>query len=154
MGVECLLLMLFSNFARCSKCCFISVAITISITDCRINLNSSLINNKITLESKNIDLNSEGKQWSWFFFISNKKMYRYGTTLVQAMHSYLRVGEQRGFIWGKVLKNGPYKICGGQHLKIFTSSILEYSVPFPTRVSQWAILTLPVTIPDEEKKIS
>ena len=52
------------------------------------------------------------------------------------MHFYLRVGEQRGFIWAKALKNGQSKICGRQLLKNFTSSILEYFVPFPTRVSQ------------------
>ena len=32
--------------------------------------------------------------------------------------------------WGKVFKNEPSKICGRQPLKIFTSSILEYFVPF------------------------
>ena len=38
------LLKLFSNFARCSKCCFISVAMTISMMACRSILNSSLEN--------------------------------------------------------------------------------------------------------------
>ena len=31
--------------------------------------------------------------------------------------------------WDKVFKNGPIKICGGQPLKNFTWSILEYFVP-------------------------
>ena len=32
------------------------------------------------------------------------------------------------YMWGKVFKNGPSKICGRQPLKNFTLSILEYFV--------------------------
>ena len=34
------------------------------------------------------------------------------------------------FLWGKVFKNGPGKICGRQPLKNFTWSILEYFAPY------------------------
>ena len=36
----------------------------------------------------------------------------------------------RCFIWEKIFKNGPSKICGRQSLKNFTLSILEYFVPY------------------------
>ena len=34
------------------------------------------------------------------------------------------------YVWDKVFKNEPSKICGRQPLKIFTWSILKYCVPF------------------------
>ena len=34
------------------------------------------------------------------------------------------------YIWGKVFKNGPSKICGGQPLKNFSWSILKCFAQF------------------------
>ena len=36
----------------------------------------------------------------------------------------------RLFIWDKVFKNGPSKICGRQSVKNFTWSILEYLISY------------------------
>ena len=44
----------------------------------------------------------------------------------------LSIAIGRSIKWGKVLKNGPNKICGRQLLKNFTWPILEYSDPYVT----------------------
>ena len=48
--------------------------------------------------------------------------------------------------WDKVFKNGPSKICGGQLLKNFTWTILEYFVPIVTQNILMYIATLPCMV--------
>ena len=53
--------------------------------------------------------------------------------LILEVASMMRKGFRKvKFIWDKVFKNGPSKICGRQPLKNFTWSILEYFVPYVT----------------------
>ena len=50
---------------------------------------------------------------------------KYCTLLDKSDCRYFRVSD----IWYKVFKNRPSEICGRQHLKNFTWTILEYFVP-------------------------